>query len=83
MEFKGSNGMEIEVVGKGLKRLQKGTKGASSSKSKASLAKHFEVQEVEPHRLSWLNTQTEAKDKLRDLGVGYLFAEPEECNLTL
>ncbi|MCD9559872.1 hypothetical protein HAX54_018198, partial [Datura stramonium] len=32
MAPKDSKGMKIEVAGKGLKRLQKGTKGASSSK---------------------------------------------------
>ncbi|MCE3049463.1 hypothetical protein HAX54_044917 [Datura stramonium] len=95
--------MEIKVAGKGLKRLQKGTKGASSSKAKARSAKCFGVQAVEPHGLTWFNTQKEAKyapeywidegrlalefpairEKLHELGAGYIFADPEECNLTL
>ncbi|MCE0481848.1 hypothetical protein HAX54_039937 [Datura stramonium] len=56
-----------------------------------------------PYRLTWFNTQKEAKyapenridegrlalefptirDKLNELGVGYIFAEPKECKLTL
>ncbi|MCE5165937.1 hypothetical protein HAX54_013272, partial [Datura stramonium] len=58
---------------------------------------------MEPHRLSWFNTQKEVKydpknwinkghlaiefptirDKVPELGLGYIFADPEECNLTL
>ncbi|MCD7455755.1 hypothetical protein HAX54_029468, partial [Datura stramonium] len=58
---------------------------------------------MEPHGISWFNTQKEIKyspknwidvghlahefptfrDKVRVLGLGYIFAEPEECNLTL
>ncbi|MCE3216651.1 hypothetical protein HAX54_007333 [Datura stramonium] len=88
-----SKGMEMVVAGKGLKRLWKGSKGASSSKAK----------EVEPHGLTWFNTKMEAKyapehwideglltqefpairDKSRELGVGYIFAELEESKLTL
>ncbi|MCE0480566.1 hypothetical protein HAX54_037535 [Datura stramonium] len=103
MASKGSKGMEIKVAGKGLKRLRKGTKRASSSKAKARYAKLFGVQAVEPHGLTYFNTQMEAKyapkhwifegrlaqefsaisDKLHELGVGYIFVEPEECNLTL
>ncbi|MCE3050482.1 hypothetical protein HAX54_047322 [Datura stramonium] len=103
MASKDSKGMEIEVAGKGLKRLRKCTKGASSSKVKASLAKHFEVQVVEPHGLTWFNIQKEAKyapknwndegllslefpairDRVRKLGLGFIFVEPKERNLTL
>ncbi|MCD9560013.1 hypothetical protein HAX54_018438, partial [Datura stramonium] len=61
MEPKGRKGMETEVAGKGLKRLWKGTNGASSSKAKASSAKCFGVPAVEPHGISWFNTQMEAK----------------------
>ncbi|MCE2055772.1 hypothetical protein HAX54_043373, partial [Datura stramonium] len=63
----------------------------------------FEAKEVEPHGLTWFNTQKEAKYafenwidkgrlilefptiryKVHELGVDDIFAEPEECNLTL
>ncbi|MCE0481689.1 hypothetical protein HAX54_039629, partial [Datura stramonium] len=101
--IKRQQGMEIDVAGKGIKRLQKGTKGASSSASKAGPARRFGAQAVEPHGLNWFNLQKEAKyapknwidkgrlvlefliirDKLRELGVGYIFVELEECNLTM
>ncbi|MCD9560068.1 hypothetical protein HAX54_018501, partial [Datura stramonium] len=61
MALKESKGMKIEVAGKGLKRLQKGTKGASSSTAKAGPAKRFGPQAVEPHGLTWFNIQKEAK----------------------
>ncbi|MCD9638403.1 hypothetical protein HAX54_022361, partial [Datura stramonium] len=44
MAPKESKGMEIEVASKGLKRLQNGTKGDSSSAAKAGPAKQFGAQ---------------------------------------
>ncbi|MCE0481968.1 hypothetical protein HAX54_040194, partial [Datura stramonium] len=70
MALKGIKGIEIEVAGKGLKRLLKGTKGASSSKAKASSAKCFE-------EFPSINR------KIHKVGAGYIFAELEECNLNL
>ncbi|MCD7452026.1 hypothetical protein HAX54_014720, partial [Datura stramonium] len=49
MSLKGRKGMEVEVEGKGLKRLRKGTKGASSSTAKAISSKHFRVQEEDKY----------------------------------
>ncbi|MCD7469379.1 hypothetical protein HAX54_008351, partial [Datura stramonium] len=51
MAPKGSKGMEIEVAGKSLKRLRKSTKGASSPAAKASPARQFGAQAIEPHGL--------------------------------
>ncbi|MCD9638100.1 hypothetical protein HAX54_021810, partial [Datura stramonium] len=62
--------MEIEVVGKGLKRLLKGTKGASSSSSKASSG---------PMALEFLDI----RDKFHELEVGYILVEPKEFTLTM
>ncbi|MCD7453323.1 hypothetical protein HAX54_020565, partial [Datura stramonium] len=66
-------------------------------------ARKFDVKAVEPHGLTWFNTQTKAKyapknwinegclalefpairKKICELGAGYIFNEPERCNLTL
>ncbi|MCE3052086.1 hypothetical protein HAX54_051575 [Datura stramonium] len=51
---------EIEVAGKSLKWLRKGIKGSSSS-SKGASARRFGERAVEPHGLSWFNTQKEVK----------------------
>ncbi|MCD9560159.1 hypothetical protein HAX54_018640, partial [Datura stramonium] len=68
-----------------------------------SLLIRFGERAVEPHGLSWFNTQKEVKyapenlidegrltlelptirDKVRELGLDYIFAELEECNITL
>ncbi|MCD7467817.1 hypothetical protein HAX54_005459, partial [Datura stramonium] len=65
-----SKGKEV-VMYQSLKITRKGKKGASSSASKVSLARRFGAKAVEPH------------DKIRELGVGYIFNEPERYNLTL
>ncbi|MCD7465057.1 hypothetical protein HAX54_000458, partial [Datura stramonium] len=49
---------EIVEAGKGFKRLQKGTKGLSSS-FKGSPARSFGERVVEPHGLSWFKPQKE------------------------
>ncbi|MCD7461117.1 hypothetical protein HAX54_045197 [Datura stramonium] len=103
MESKSNKGKEIEAAGKGLKQLRKCTKGPSSSSSKGATARMLRERAVEPHGLSWFNTQKEVKyapknwidkgflalefstiqDKVRELGLGYIFAKTEKCNLTL
>ncbi|MCD9638390.1 hypothetical protein HAX54_022331, partial [Datura stramonium] len=95
--------MEIEGCRKRSKEAPKRYNGASSLAANASPAKQFGAQALEPHGLTWFNTQKEAKyapenwidesrlalefpvvrDKLHKLGVGYIFAKLEECNLTL
>ncbi|MCE3214956.1 hypothetical protein HAX54_000367 [Datura stramonium] len=68
--------MEIEVAGKGLRRLQKGTKGASSSVAKAGPAILFGAHVVEPHGLTWFNTQKVAKYSPENwINKGYLALE--------
>ncbi|MCD7469725.1 hypothetical protein HAX54_008898 [Datura stramonium] len=58
--------MEIEVIGKCIKRLQKGTKGASSSPRKDGPTKRFGAQKVvKPHGLTWFNTRTWPKVEVR------------------
>ncbi|MCD7468853.1 hypothetical protein HAX54_007368, partial [Datura stramonium] len=58
--IKADKGKEIEVANKGLKRLQEGTKGLSSS-AKGTPVRRFGAKAVEPHGLTWFNTQKEAK----------------------
>ncbi|MCE3049385.1 hypothetical protein HAX54_044734, partial [Datura stramonium] len=88
MELKGSKGMETKIARKGLKRLQKGTKGASSSKARARYAKFFE-KEAKYAPENWIDEGllelefAAIRDKLCELGVGYIFPKKEECNLTL
>ncbi|MCD9640255.1 hypothetical protein HAX54_025456 [Datura stramonium] len=92
-----SKGKEVVVADPSLKRTRKGKNGASSSASKANPARRFGEKAVEPHGLTWFNTQKEAKyapenwmdegrlelefltikDKIRELGVGYIFNKPE------
>ncbi|MCE3215051.1 hypothetical protein HAX54_000616, partial [Datura stramonium] len=79
MESKCSKGKEIEVAGKNLKWLRKGTKESSSSSTKGALARMFGERAVETHGLSWSKIQKE----VHELGLGYIFVEPVEYNLTL
>lgn len=92
-----SKGKEVVPATIGFRRLRKGTKGASSSASKAGPARRFVAKVVEPHGLTWFNSKKEVKyapenwidegclalefsairDKIRELGVGYIFAEPK------
>ncbi|MCE3050682.1 hypothetical protein HAX54_047882, partial [Datura stramonium] len=51
---------EIEVTGKGLKWLQKGIKGSSSS-AKGAPARRFGERAMEPHGLSWFNIKKDVK----------------------
>ncbi|MCE3215475.1 hypothetical protein HAX54_002548 [Datura stramonium] len=60
-----SKGKEVVTANPRLKRLIKGTKGASPSEAKDRIARLFG-----------------AKDKLRELGVVYIFAELEQSKLT-
>ncbi|MCD9560089.1 hypothetical protein HAX54_018531, partial [Datura stramonium] len=60
MASNANKGKEIEVVGKGLKRLRKGTKGSSSS-AKGAPTRRFGERVVEPIGLSLFNTQKEVK----------------------
>ncbi|MCD7459730.1 hypothetical protein HAX54_041785, partial [Datura stramonium] len=46
---------------KGLKWLQKGTKGSSSSAAKGTPARRFKAKVVEPDVLNWFNAQKKAK----------------------
>ncbi|MCD7463513.1 hypothetical protein HAX54_050771 [Datura stramonium] len=66
MESKANKGKEIEVAGKGLKRLQKCTKGSSSSSAKGAPARMFGERAVEPHGLSWFNQQKKVKYDLEN-----------------
>ncbi|MCE3215322.1 hypothetical protein HAX54_001872, partial [Datura stramonium] len=83
--------MEIEVAGKGLKRLRKGTKRASSLVAKDGPANRFGAQAKEAKYApeNWIDVGRLAlefpatRDKVRELGLGYIFVEPYECNLTL
>ncbi|MCD9640535.1 hypothetical protein HAX54_025889, partial [Datura stramonium] len=59
MTSKYGKGKEVETTNKGLKRLRKGTKGLSSSTTKATPARKSGAKVVEPHRLKWFNTQKE------------------------
>ncbi|MCE3052495.1 hypothetical protein HAX54_052764, partial [Datura stramonium] len=66
-----SKGKEVVVVDPSLKRNRKGKKGASSLASKAGPVRRLGEKVVEPHRLTWFNTQKEAKyiiDNLIDEG---------------
>ncbi|MCD7469579.1 hypothetical protein HAX54_008692, partial [Datura stramonium] len=54
-----SKGKEVVIANPSLKRLLKGTKGASTSK--ASPARWFGEKFVEPQGLTWFSTQKEAK----------------------
>ncbi|MCD7465215.1 hypothetical protein HAX54_000804, partial [Datura stramonium] len=71
MASKADKEKEIEVANKGLRQLRKGTK-------------------VRVHRLREpllggclaLEFPT-IRDKVRELGLSYIFVESEECNLTL
>ncbi|MCD9646386.1 hypothetical protein HAX54_036169, partial [Datura stramonium] len=103
MASKADKGKEVEIANKGLKWLRKETKELSSSTAKGTSTRIFEAKVVEPHGLTWFNTQKVAKyapenwidkglfalefpiipDKVRELGLGYIFVEPEEFNLTL
>ncbi|MCE3049572.1 hypothetical protein HAX54_045183, partial [Datura stramonium] len=56
-----SKGKEVVVEYPSLKRARKGKKEASSSTSKAGPARIFRAKVVEPHGLTWFNTQKEAK----------------------
>ncbi|MCD7465302.1 hypothetical protein HAX54_001012, partial [Datura stramonium] len=91
------------VVDPSLKRTRKGKKGASSSASKVGPARRFGAKVIEPHGLTWFNSQKESKyapenwidegllalefltirDKICELGGGYIFNKPERCNLIL
>ncbi|MCD9642094.1 hypothetical protein HAX54_028730 [Datura stramonium] len=55
-----NKGKEIVEVGEGLKRLHKGIK-VSSSLAKGAPARRFRERGMEPHGLSWFNTQKEVK----------------------
>ncbi|MCD7452736.1 hypothetical protein HAX54_017990, partial [Datura stramonium] len=80
-----SKGKEVVIAKPSLKRLRKGAKGVSSSAAKTGPSRRFGAKAVEPHIdegrlvLEFLTI----REKLRDLGVRYIFVEPEECNLTL
>ncbi|MCE0481149.1 hypothetical protein HAX54_038614, partial [Datura stramonium] len=78
MASKSDKGKEVEIVNEGLQRLQEGTKGSSSSTAKGTPARRFEAKAVEPHGLKWFQAQ-----KVCELGLGYVFAKLEDCNLTL
>ncbi|MCE3050176.1 hypothetical protein HAX54_046591, partial [Datura stramonium] len=68
-----SKGKEVVVVDPSLKMTRKGKEGASSSASK-----------VGPARKSLLALELLAIwDKIRELGVGYIFNELGRCNVTL
>ncbi|MCE2055784.1 hypothetical protein HAX54_043385, partial [Datura stramonium] len=53
-------GKEIEIANKSFKRLQKGTKGSSSS-AKETPTRRFGEKAVEPHGIAWFNMQKKAK----------------------
>ncbi|MCD7453975.1 hypothetical protein HAX54_022893, partial [Datura stramonium] len=74
-----SKGKEVVIANPSLKRLQKGTKGPSSSASKK--AKYAPENWIDEGRLV-LEFST-IRDKVPDLEFGYIFVELEECNLTL
>ncbi|MCD9646783.1 hypothetical protein HAX54_036940 [Datura stramonium] len=95
-----SKGKEVVIAQPRLKRLHIGPKGASSSAVEAGSSRRFGAKAVEPHGLTWFNSQKEAmyapknwidndrfvlvlklptiRDKLRELGVGYIIVEPGE-----
>ncbi|MCD9637559.1 hypothetical protein HAX54_020926 [Datura stramonium] len=94
---------EVIVAEKSRKRGRLRKMEASSSALKAGLARRFRAKAVEPHGLTWFNTQKEAKyspknwidegrlalkfpairEKIRELGAGYIFNKLDRCNLTL
>ncbi|MCD9641645.1 hypothetical protein HAX54_027960, partial [Datura stramonium] len=53
-------GKEVVIANPSLKRLQKGTKVDSSSAAKVGPARQFGEKAIEPHGLTWFNTQNEA-----------------------
>ncbi|MCD9640075.1 hypothetical protein HAX54_025105, partial [Datura stramonium] len=55
-----SKGKEVVIAQLSLKRLRKGPKGASSSVAKAGPARRFRAKAIEPHGLTWFNSQKEA-----------------------
>ncbi|MCD7461659.1 hypothetical protein HAX54_046757, partial [Datura stramonium] len=76
MESQADKGKEVVATDKGLKRLRKGTKGSKSSATKEPHARRF------GKRCLALEFPT-IRVTVRELGLGYMFAEPEECHLTL
>ncbi|MCE3216084.1 hypothetical protein HAX54_004766 [Datura stramonium] len=85
-----NKGKEIVAAGKGFKRLRKGIKGSSSSAKGAQGLSWFNTQKEVKYALeNWtyeghltLEFPT-ILHKVPELGLGYIFTEPEECNLTL
>ncbi|MCD7453958.1 hypothetical protein HAX54_022770 [Datura stramonium] len=97
-----SKGKEVVFADPSVKWARKGKMRASYSAFKAGLPRRFGPKAVEPHCLTWFNTQKEAKyalensidegrlklefpairDKIRELGAGYIFNESKRCNLT-
>ncbi|MCE2055828.1 hypothetical protein HAX54_043533, partial [Datura stramonium] len=69
MTSKANKVKEIEVAGKGLKRLQKGTKGSSSSLVKGAPTRLFGDRAVEPHGLSWFNKKKGGQNMLLRIGL--------------
>ncbi|MCD7473020.1 hypothetical protein HAX54_014556, partial [Datura stramonium] len=54
-------GKEVIVAEKSLKRGRPGKTGDNSLASKAGSTRRFRAKSVEPHRLTWFNTQKESK----------------------
>ncbi|MCD9561197.1 hypothetical protein HAX54_020197 [Datura stramonium] len=57
----GHPGKQVVIAQPSLKRHRKGPNGASSSIAKAGPTKRFREKVVEPHGLTWFNSQKEAK----------------------
>ncbi|MCE0481027.1 hypothetical protein HAX54_038397, partial [Datura stramonium] len=55
-----SKGKEVNVAEKSRKRVRPRKTDASSSNPKAGPARRFGEKEVEPHGLTWFNTQKKA-----------------------
>ncbi|MCD7467201.1 hypothetical protein HAX54_004486, partial [Datura stramonium] len=51
----------LVIANQSLKRLRKGLEGASSSAAKAGPARRFGAKAIEPHGLTWFNTQKDDK----------------------
>ncbi|MCD9559155.1 hypothetical protein HAX54_016976 [Datura stramonium] len=71
-----SKGKEVVLADPSVKRDTKGKTEASSSTSKAGPARRFGAKAVEPHGLTWFNTQKEAKYALENgIDEGYMALE--------
>ncbi|MCE3215480.1 hypothetical protein HAX54_002554 [Datura stramonium] len=74
-----SKGKEVVVADPSFERARKEKMGTSSSTSNVDPARRFGAKMKDRLALEFPAIQ----DKIRELGVGYIFNKPERCNLAL